>query len=63
MDLCTESMLIGSALEIQELLWVQDSVYVQNPYKNASLFPYIIESKGWLPDMDSNHVFQISGVV
>jgi hypothetical protein len=31
------------------------SVHVQNPYKNASMIPYIIESKGWLPGMDSNH--------
>ena len=46
---CTESMLIVSPLEIQELLWVHDRVHVQNPYKNASLNPYIIESKGWLP--------------
>ena len=46
---CTESMLIASALEIQQLLWGQDSVRVQNPYKNASLTPYIIESKEWLP--------------
>ncbi len=52
---CTESMLIALALEIQELLWVQDSVHVQNPYKNASLIPYVIESKDWLPGMDSNH--------
>ena len=52
---CTESMLIASGFEIQKLLWVQDSVEVQNPYKNASLIPYIIESKVWLPGMDSNH--------
>jgi hypothetical protein len=48
-------MLIASALEIQELLRVKDCVRVQNPYKNALLTPYIIESKGWLPGMDSNH--------
>ena len=50
---CTESMLIVSALEIQELLWVQDSVHVQNPYKTASLITYIIESKGWLPVVEA----------
>ncbi len=49
-------MLIASAMEIQELLRVQDSVRVQNPYKIGLLAPYIIESKGWLPGMDSNHV-------
>ena len=48
-------MLIASAMEIQELLRVQDSVRVQNPYKIGLLAPYIIESKGWLPGMDSNH--------
>ena len=50
-------MLIVSALEIQELLWVRDSVHVQNPYKNASLIPYIIESKGWLPSLGTFRTF------
>ena len=48
-------MLIVSTFEIQELMRFQDSVHVQHPYKNASLTPYIIEAKGWLPGMDSNH--------
>jgi hypothetical protein len=45
-------MLIVSALEIQEL---------QNPYKNASPNPYIVESKECLPGMDSNHESALDG--
>jgi hypothetical protein len=33
------------------------SVHVQNPYKNASRIPYIIESKDWLPFVGDHRTF------
>jgi hypothetical protein len=53
--ICIKSMLVASALEIQELLLVQDSAYVRNPYKNAYRLTISLNLKVWLP---KNEVLQ-----
>jgi hypothetical protein len=47
----------------QRLLWVQDSDRVQNPYKKASLTPYLIESIDWLPFVANYRTFLSNPVV